>query len=71
MDKKKYIGKMVKVTGSKSIPSKFGVPIIGACFLVTEESYGDKVTIELKPKIDGKGSLSHTVSITEIELVEG
>ena len=57
---------MAKIVGSNSLPESY----LGSYGIVVEYAYGDKWMIELKARVGGKGSLKHTVSEKDFEIVE-
>lgn len=56
---------IVRIIGSESVPDNF----LGAYGILKEKAYDDKYCIEFKARVNGKGSLEHTVSIKDFEII--
>lgn len=58
-------GKIIKVTGSTSVFRQF----IGRYGVVKEYAYGDKWEVEFNATTETTGSLTHTVSEEDFEVI--
>lgn len=59
-------GDIVKVIGCESVPQSF----LGCYGIVTEYITEQKVSVEFKGAVAGKGSLSHTAYISDLKKIK-